>query len=254
MESLYFVYITIFVSSIILLCIILNTSGYVLLECINMIYRICAERNVEYYPTFKLNWCKELRDNYLDIKQEYINYMHEHTLKRFKEIDKVQTNYDISDIPWEVLFLRVYNKDTFKIKYFPKTYSLISKIPGCTLAMFSVLHPGKIIPPHVGPYKGVLRYHLAIITPKDYHKCKIVVNKIPYHWREGKDVLFDDTFLHSVKNESNETRVVLFLDIKKEFNNIFLDGLNSVVLYFSQFHETVNNIIINTDKDEDLHV
>jgi aspartyl/asparaginyl beta-hydroxylase (cupin superfamily) len=232
----------------IIIIILSNIPGYILLHHVNYIYKNCATENKEYYPT-NLDWCKELRDNYLDIKNEYVNYITKHKLKRFKEIDKVQTNYDISEIPWEVLFLRVYNKDTSKIKYFPKTYSLISKIPGCSLAMFSVLHPGKIIPPHEGPYKGVLRYHLALITPKDHTKCEILVNQIPYNWKEGSDVLFDDTFLHSVKNESNETRVVLFLDVKKEFNNIFLDSLNSTVLYFSQFHETVNNIITNTDKD-----
>ena len=90
----------------------------------------------------------------------------------------MQINNDISDVPWEVLFLRVYNKDTDKIKYFPKTHSLISKIPGCSLAMFSILYPGKIIPPHIGPYKGILRYHLAIIAPKNYTECELIVNNI----------------------------------------------------------------------------
>lgn len=232
----------------IIILVLSNIKGYILLEYVNYIYRNCAKKNVEYYPT-NLDWCKELRDNYVDIRDEYKNYIRKRKLKRFKEIDEVQADYDISEIPWEVLFLRVYNKDTSKIRYFPKTYSLISKIPGCSLAMFSVLLPGKVIPPHEGPYKGVLRYHLSLVTPKDHTKCEILVNQIPYNWKEGGDVLFDDTFLHSVKNESDETRVILFLDVKKEFNNIFLDSLNSAVLYFSQFHETVNNIIINTEKD-----
>lgn len=230
----------------IFLIILKNINAYLLLPSINKIYETCSNSNPEYYNT-NMNWCKNLRNNYLQIKNEYTSYIKQNKLKRFKDIDKVQTNYDISDIPWEVLFLRVYNKDTNKIKYFPKTYSLISNIPGCTLAMFSVLHPGKVIPQHTGPYKGVLRYHLALITPKDHTKCQILVNNISYNWKEGHDVLFDDTFKHSVKNESNETRVVLFLDIKKEFNNIFLDSLNNTILFFGQFHETVNNIVENTN-------
>src|SRR4051812_31569052 len=36
-----------------------------------------------------------------------------------------------------------------------------------TTAMFSVLLPHKHIPPHRGPWKGVLRYHLALRTPAD---------------------------------------------------------------------------------------
>ena len=31
--------------------------------------------------------------------------------------------------------------------------------------MFSILAPGKRIPPHDGPYKGVLRYHLGLDGP-----------------------------------------------------------------------------------------
>ena len=239
-------YTTAIVGFVIVLIILKSVSGYILLHYVNGIYSMFINEQ-EYYDT-KYNWCKELRENYKEIKKEYINYTKNHgKLKRFKDIDKVQTSYDISDIPWEVLFLRVYNKDTSKIAYFPKTYSLISKIPGCSLAMFSVLHPGKIIPPHTGPFKGVLRYHLALITPKDNEKCIIEVNKLEYNWKEGKDVMFDDTFVHSVKNESDETRVVLFLDIQRDFENIFLDTINSVILYFGKFNDSVNTIVLNTN-------
>lgn len=223
-------------------------SPYSYLDYVNKIYSN-MDKNIqyEYYPT-TMKWCKELRNNHKIILDEYINYISKHKLKRFKDIDPYQTNLDNynSNIPWEVLFLKVYNKQTSKIKYFPKTYSLISKIPGCTLAMFSVLHPNKTLPPHVGPYKGVLRYHLALVTPKNEKQCKLFVNNIEYNWKKGEDVLFDDTFLHHVKNESNETRVVLFLDIKKEFNNIFLDSLNSFILSMAKFTDKVIDISNNT--------
>ena len=246
---------------IILIIIVLSTlssiilskiSGYIIVATLNQIFKTFeTSRQIVYYDT-KDEWCSKLRDNYVIIKQEYKDYIKSNKLRRFKEIDNVQNNYDISDIPWEVLFLRAYNKDTNKIKYFPKTYEMISKIPGCTLAMFSVLHGGKVIPPHHGPYKGVLRYHLALITPKDESKCRIVVNKIPYSWREGQDVMFDDTFEHWVRNDTQETRVVLFLDIKKKFNNIFLDGLNSYALKLSKYNETVKEIVNNTNHDNTL--
>jgi aspartyl/asparaginyl beta-hydroxylase (cupin superfamily) len=234
---------------IILLSIIVlfkNISGYMILNWLNNIYTKYENTSQEYYPT-DMNWCKHLRDNHEKIYNEYLTYIQNNKLTRFKHIDKVQTNYDISDIPWDVLFLRVYNKDTDKIRYFPHTYSFISSIPGCSLAMFSVLHPGKIIPAHTGPYKGVLRYHLALIVPKNPKQCRIYVNNISYNWKKGEDVLFDDTFLHSVKNESDETRVVLFLDIKKQFKNKFLDFINTLVLYFGKFNDSVNNIVINTN-------
>jgi len=238
--------IVIIILLIIILWLFKYLNGYLLLNTINQIYTTYDIKNKEYYKT-DMKWCKKLRDNYLEIKNEYISYIKKYKLKRFRDVDKMQQYYDISDIPWDVLFLKVYNKDTNKIKYFPKTYELINNIPGCSLAMFSVLYPGKVIPPHYGPYKGVLRYHLTLIAPKKYKKCQILVNNKPYNWKEGKDVLFDDTYIHSVKNESDETRIVLFLDIKKNFNNIFLNSINNIILYFCQFNDTVHSIVENTN-------
>jgi hypothetical protein len=44
-----------------------------------------------------------------------------------------------------------------------------------TTALFSVLLPHKHIPPHRGPWKGVLRYHLALRTPADETAARIRV-------------------------------------------------------------------------------
>jgi beta-hydroxylase len=33
------------------------------------------------------------------------------------------------------------------------------------------------------------------------------------HWEEGKSLIFDDTFNHEVWNDTDETRVVLFVDV-----------------------------------------
>jgi beta-hydroxylase len=204
--------------------------------------------NSEYVSTINLEWCKELRNHFQEIKQEYVNYTLKNNLKRFKEIDHNQEFLDIGDIPWEVLMLRVYNKDTNKIKHFPKTYDLIKKIPGCSFAMFSILPPGKKLLSHRGPSKSVLRYHLSLIVPDDISNCFINVNNIKHHWKEGDDVMFDDTFIHSAENNTNQTRVVLFLDIQRKFNNSFLDILNNSILHYAQFNYTVKNIVKNTNE------
>ena len=34
-----------------------------------------------------------------------------------------------------------------------------------------------------------------------------------YYWHNGRGVVFDDTNLHDAKNDSDETRVVLWLDV-----------------------------------------
>jgi beta-hydroxylase len=186
-----------------------------------------------------------LRRNYKKIRREYFDYKKSNKLKSFREVDNNQIDYDISDIPWPVLFLRVYNRDTDKVSYFPRTCKLLRDIPGCTLAMFSVLPPGKVIPPHVGPFSGVLRYHLCLVDGGE--GCFINVGGKKYIWESGKDVIFDDTFEHFVENNSDKTRVILFIDIQKRFSNPILDIVNTLFLKLSQYNKTVYDIVYNTN-------
>lgn len=114
--------------------------------------------------------------------------------------------------------------------------------------MFSILHPGKQIPPHYGPFKGVLRYHLALETDKNNsEKCFIIINNKKYIWKAGEDLLFDDTYLHNVSNNTDTTRVVLFLDITREFKNPLINFLNKSILYFYSFNTTVQNVVKNSN-------
>jgi beta-hydroxylase len=97
---------------------------------------------------------------------------------------------------------------------------LLESIPEVHLAMFSVLLPGSKIPPHYGPTRMCLRYHMGLFTPND-DACRIVVAGQAYSWRDGEDVMFDDTMLHDVKNETDQTRVVLFLDVERPQTEFF---------------------------------
>jgi aspartyl/asparaginyl beta-hydroxylase (cupin superfamily) len=95
----------------------------------------------------------------------------------------------------------------------PRTAALMREIPGMTTAMFSILSPRKHILDHRGPYKGVLRYHLGLVVPERAEHCRIRVGEGFRHWQEGKSMIFDDTFNHEVWNDTEETRVVLFVDV-----------------------------------------
>jgi beta-hydroxylase len=81
--------------------------------------------------------------------------------------------------------------------------------------MFAIIASGTHIPPHVGFFKSVLRYHLALMASDDA-PVYIVVGSQEYRWREGEDVLFDDTYLHEMWNKSQERRVVLFCDVLRD--------------------------------------
>ena len=95
----------------------------------------------------------------------------------------------------------------------PETARLVESIPGMKTAFFSILAPGKEIPPHRGFYKGVLRYHLGLKVPNEAEQCQIRVGETWRHWEEGKSMVFDDTFEHEVKNDTDQERVVLFVDM-----------------------------------------
>jgi len=94
----------------------------------------------------------------------------------------------------------------------PETARALAEIPGVTTAMFSILAPGKHVPPHGGPYKGVLRYHLALRVPEPAAACGIRVRGETRHWVEGESLIFDDVWEHAAWNDTDDWRVVLFVD------------------------------------------
>jgi beta-hydroxylase len=63
--------------------------------------------------------------------------------------------------------------------------------------------------------RGVLRYHLGLIVPHQKEACRISVDSEVAHWEEGRSVVFDDTYMHEVWNETDEEGVVLFVDFSR---------------------------------------
>lgn len=133
---------------------------------------------------------------------------------------------------WNLIPLRLYGVDI------EETMSLcpsireslnntMDKIP--TIAI-SVLGSGKIIPPHTGPYGGILRYHLALQVPKDRNKCTIEIDNNLYSWQERESIIFDETKIHTAKNLTEEDRVVLYIDIRRNLDNMPLDLTNKMIL------------------------
>lgn len=94
----------------------------------------------------------------------------------------------------------------------PETSRLLDKVPGLVTAMFSVLEPGRHLPPHRGPYNGLMRLHLGLIIPEASEDVGIRVADQVQHWQEGRALILDDTFEHEAWNDTDQTRVVLFVD------------------------------------------
>lgn len=96
----------------------------------------------------------------------------------------------------------------------PRTLALLQGIPSIKAAMFAQLPPGGQLRPHRDPYAGSVRYHLGLATPND-EACFIEVDDEAYVWRDGDDVLFDETFVHRAFNRSEHDRVILFCDVER---------------------------------------
>lgn len=110
----------------------------------------------------------------------------------------------------------------------PRTVALLSRLPSIKAAMFAQLPPGGKLNPHRDPYAGSLRYHLGLVTPND-DKCAIWVDGERYSWRDGQDVVFDETYLHHAANETDHDRIILFCDVERPMRYRWAQWVNRAV-------------------------
>jgi ornithine lipid ester-linked acyl 2-hydroxylase len=171
--------------------------------------------NTPFLDSQEFAWTEELEANWQPIRQELDKILqYTEQLPNFHDISPDQA-YNLSqDSLWKTFFLYGYGiKMTENCQRCPQTTSIIEKIPGMKTAFFSILLPGKHIPEHRGPYKGVIRCLLGLKIPEPKERCCIRVGNETRHWEEGKATIFDDSYPHEAWNKTDDIRVVLFLDI-----------------------------------------
>ena len=166
----------------------------------------------EDHETF--SWVPPLEANWQMIRQELEQVLvYREELPNFEDI--VVHDYTLTQgVQWKMYLFYAYGIRADKnCDRCPETTRLIERVPGMKTAFFSILPPRKRIPVHRGPYKGVLRYHLGLKVPHPHTSCGIRVDNDIAHWQEGKSLIFDDSFPHEAWNDTDEVRVVLFLDV-----------------------------------------
>lgn len=150
-------------------------------------------------------------------------------LPNFQDISTDQATITDDD-RWKTYFLYGFGfRSDANCARCPETARLVARIPGMQTAMFSILAPGKHIPDHCGPYKGLIRYHLALRVPRDAERCRIRIGDEYHTWTEGESLIFDDTYDHEVWNATDETRVVLFCDVVRPLR-FPMNVVNAIVL------------------------
>lgn len=122
----------------------------------------------------------------------------------------------------------------------PETARLIDRIPNLELAFFSVLEPGAHLRAHRGVYKGLIRAHLGLLVPEPRTRVRMQVGSRLVHWEEGRCVLFDDTYVHEVWNDTGSVRVVLLIDVHRPLRPP-LASINEWILRAVRFLPFVTN-------------
>src|SRR5262249_39967102 len=48
----------------------------------------------------------------------------------------------------------------------------------------------------------------------------------PYSWRDGQDLVFDETYVHHFENGTDQARIILFCDFERPIRNPLMRALN----------------------------
>ena len=187
------------------------------------------------------DWTSELEANWEVMREELDDILqYRDALPSFHDIAEDASTISQDD-KWKTFFLYGYGeKAEENCARCPRTTELVEQVPGMTTAFFSILSPGKHIPPHRGPYKGVLRYHLGLKVPEPAEKCRIRVDDQVVHWEEGESIVFDDTYNHEVWNETEGERAILFLDVKRPMHQP-MAAINDLILNLLRYTPVVQN-------------
>ena len=195
-----------------------------MIKCLVPIVRFAEWINLRYskvgnppvYENSVFPWAAGIEREWRTIRREL-----EAVLTRKDELpDFHEIAADVASISsgpgWKTFLLAGYGSESRQnIALCPETWRILKKVPGLKTAMFSIFDPGKHLPPHRGPYNGLLRFHLGLIVPEPRDQVAIRVAGRVCHWEEGRALIFDDAYEHEAWNKTDKVRVVLFVDFVK---------------------------------------
>jgi len=189
---------------------------------------------------FPMNRVFEDPENFKALKEEVENILEKtgggDSLTMTSDTFSGENKYIGSDIrrengktkAWRVINIKAGDEySAVAHKYFPSLVRILRGCPQIGTCAISVLQDGVHIPIHVGYYKGIMRYMIPVFVPKDRENVFLCVNELKYCWTEGVGVLWDDTYPHKVYNNTDEIRVVIYMDVVRPLSW----GLNQLNLF-----------------------
>ena len=140
------------------------------------------------------------------------------TVPRFHELMPEQ--YKLSahgEKEWRMFVLRAYGLDIQEnMNRCPTLRDLVQANDSIKSASLSFLAPGKQVPTHTGPFRGITRFYMGLEVPTDWNGqpgVTLTIDNNSYRLGNGDALLWDDTYPHSVSNDTDRWRIALLLDV-----------------------------------------
>jgi aspartate beta-hydroxylase len=167
-----------------------------------------------YFPN-----ARRFTDAWMDIRREALAIAETlPRVPRFHDIMPAQADISANDgRDWRLFIMKAYGVSfSDKLQRCPTVAAILELTPEAVSCSFSYIAPGKHVPRHRGPFRGILRFHLMLSMPNDENgvpACDLMINDIPRRLTDGQSLLWDDTFPHELKNRSDKVRIALLLDV-----------------------------------------
>lgn len=154
---------------------------------------------------------------------------------RFHELMSEQAGISANDgRDWRMLVLKAYGTSVPRnLERCPVLAETVAASPDVLSAALSFLAPGKHVPEHRGPFRGVIRFYMGLSVPLSADGRPAAVLTIDHREHRvgnGECLLWDDTFVHEVLNRGDELRIALLLDIRRRGMPLDMMLLSSVLI------------------------
>lgn len=156
-------------------------------------------------------------------------------IPRFHELMSAQASISANDDrDWRMFVLKAYGVPVRRnMAKCPVLAGLIESAPEVLSATLSYLAPRKHIPEHRGPFRGILRFYLGLSVPTTddgLPATVLTIDGIDYRLAEGESLLWDDTFPHEVRNNSDKLRIALLLDVRRQGMPLDMELLSRLLI------------------------
>lgn len=83
----------------------------------------------------------------------------------------------------------------------------------------------------------MFRYSLGLITPNS-DQSGLIADGNDYHWKNGESITFDETYMHSAYNHSDQVRIVSMTDVTRPLR------IKAIEKFYYLFYRHFNRLFI----------